>query len=480
MSTDQDFDRLADAWMAEGPFDLADPVLERALDEVHRTRQRPPLGRPWRIPMRNRLPLALALVAIVAIGGLVVAGLGRSSATIGTDAPSNQPTVAVPSASAPASSAASGPATFDETGTIAFSRVDADGDGTQRTWLVDPTGTNESAFRVPSGFTNGTTQLPGTGCCSVFAPDGRTMAVGFDDVRGWAGGGTLDGTAMLALDGALVAQLPVCGACAYLDGMNYVPAAWSAQGYHLALRAWNDAHASKDGIYLVEAGAPKGGAVGWQGPVTGGRRDVALAFSPDGTRLLFIRPVDLGPEDAGALYVLDLTAGHGKETRLTPPGVRVYSNGYFGTGASWSPDGTRVTYAGTDASGSTDAMRAWVVPASGGEATPISEAAPYVTTAHWSPDGRLIAYDAPGGGNGHDLIVVAPDGSGAVNLTLSFGPGVCCARWSPDSKALLAAGTTGANERSVLYIVPVDGSAIRQVTTIEGTYEDYSWGPASR
>ena len=68
---------------------------------------------------------------------------------------------------------------------------------------------------------------------------------------------------------------------------------------------------------------------------------MALAFSPDGGRLLFIRPVNGGPDEAGALYVLDPTVGHGTETLLTPPGVLVYADRYLGAGASWSPDGRR-------------------------------------------------------------------------------------------------------------------------------------------
>ena len=86
----------------------------------------------------------------------------------------------------------------------------------------------------------------------------------------------------------------------------------------------------------------------------------------------------------------------------------------------------------------------------------------------------------PGASGLHDLFVVDPDSETTRNLTADFDPGVCCARWSPDSQALLVAGTTGDESRSVLLAVPVDGSGIRQVTTTEGFYTDYSWGPASR
>jgi hypothetical protein len=492
MSTDNDFDRLADAWIAEGPFDLADPVLQRALDDVHRTRQRRPLGRPWRITaMPNRMPMALALVAIVAIAGVAIAGLSRQAPGVGTTEPGVSPvpapSLAAPSAAAPASSSSDVPMGFDGTGTIAFTRVDAGGDGSSRTWLVDPAGTNEKPFRVLAGF-SGNTDLPGTGCCIVFAPDGRMMAVGFDETGRGAGRGFLKGTAITALDetgagvlagyASVLEQVPICGACEFPDGLNYVPVAWSAQGDLLALQAWNDADHTKDGIYTEDESTPGGSSFTWTGPITSGRKDMALQFSPDGGRLLFVRPVDGGSDNAGGLYVVDVASG--KETPLTAPGVTVFVSDYYGPGATWSPDGTQVAYAATDASGSTGSMRAWVVPATGGDAVPVSPEAAFITSAHWSPDGRLIAYDAPGLGSGHDLFVVAPDGTGARNLTAAFGPGVCCARWSPDSKALLTAGTLGPTESSLLYIVPADGGEIRRVTAVEGMYEDYSWGAASR
>ena len=106
-----------------------------------------------------------------------------------------------------------------------------------------------------------------------------------------------------------------------------------------------------------------------------------------------------------------------------------------------------------------------------------SPPAAFTTSAHWSPDGTWIAYDAPGINGLHDLFIVDPDSETTRNLTEDFVPGVCCARWSPDSQALLVAGTEGDDDKNVLLAVPVDGSGIRQVTTTQAFYTDYSWGP---
>lgn len=71
MNTKPDFDRIAGAWLAEGPTELADRVLDAALREVHQTKQRRGLLAPWRsIDMTPATRLAAAAVlAVVALGG---------------------------------------------------------------------------------------------------------------------------------------------------------------------------------------------------------------------------------------------------------------------------------------------------------------------------------------------------------------------------------------------------------------------------
>lgn len=106
MSTNRDFDRIARAWLAEGPSEVADRVLDTALDEVHLTRQRRWFTAPWRFPQMLTLSragglAALALVVAVGAGGLIYlnskgpsgAGGAPTSPTV-TQAPTTAPTVA--------------------------------------------------------------------------------------------------------------------------------------------------------------------------------------------------------------------------------------------------------------------------------------------------------------------------------------------------------------------------------------------------
>ena len=71
MSTNRDFERIAAAWVAEGPAELADRVLDAALDEVHLTHQRHRLSVPWRtsaMSMPIRLAAGIAVLLSVTIG----------------------------------------------------------------------------------------------------------------------------------------------------------------------------------------------------------------------------------------------------------------------------------------------------------------------------------------------------------------------------------------------------------------------------
>jgi hypothetical protein len=106
MNTTRDFDRRAAAWLADGPSELNDRVLDAALREVHLTHQRRRWSAPWRttlMSLRLGLAAAVALVVIGLGGALYIGGGGPAPTTAST------PT-AVPTAG-PTPSRAPGPFT---------------------------------------------------------------------------------------------------------------------------------------------------------------------------------------------------------------------------------------------------------------------------------------------------------------------------------------------------------------------------------
>ncbi len=109
MSTNPDFDRSLSAWLAEGPAELADRVLDAALEEVHTTRQRPRAARPRRTsPMTSIRTWAAAAGVVVAVGlvGLLLLQRTGGVAVPGPSAaPSAAGLVTTPSSAVTASSA---------------------------------------------------------------------------------------------------------------------------------------------------------------------------------------------------------------------------------------------------------------------------------------------------------------------------------------------------------------------------------------
>ncbi|MFL5718124.1 MAG: hypothetical protein ACJ77V_11155 [Chloroflexota bacterium] len=83
MTTDSDFDRITMAWLAEGPEELPDRVIDAAVDQIHLIRQRRGTRPPWRLPTMT-MPARLA--ALIAVGALLLAGVavvggGRTAPT---------------------------------------------------------------------------------------------------------------------------------------------------------------------------------------------------------------------------------------------------------------------------------------------------------------------------------------------------------------------------------------------------------------
>ena len=107
MSTNRDFDRITSGWLAEGPTELADRVLDAALDEVHLTNQRRRMA-PWRIDtmsMPIRLAAGIAVIAVLGVAGFALLNRGPAIGNSPGPTPSASP-IASPSEGAPATQTA--------------------------------------------------------------------------------------------------------------------------------------------------------------------------------------------------------------------------------------------------------------------------------------------------------------------------------------------------------------------------------------
>ena len=480
--TTPDIELILDRWLGEGTDVLPDRSVEAVLRTVERTSQRRAFGSPWRFPTMNgssKLALSAGAAAVVVLvaGGLIFYG-GSRAPSVGGPTPSSAPTVS-PIASAVPSRAPSsalglkiGPG-VDADGTIVFGLHDQVTD-TDRLFAIAPDGTDEGLIS------------DGGACCLSLQPDGLAALVATD----------VDGRMVPAIF-RLPRGVQVRSARTWDDfspGLDVFPGAWSIEG-NLAFEGSAESDPSKTGIYLSEGtGTPRlRGDLVRLTSNPGPQADIPIAFSPDGSKLLFVRETP-NAERTGDLYVIG-TGGYltdkgsgtkhyqpGDLRKLNPANVGVAVSDLFGPGASWSPDGTRVAFSGFDATPRPSepysaTSRAYIVDVADGEATPITADSTNMTSARWSPNGEWIAYDFdhPDGTGGRDVWLVRPDGTDAHQVTVTNGS--CCATWSPDSSWLLFQGNDA--DGAGLFIAKADGSGYSRLLTVDSEYDLRwkGWGP---
>ena len=106
-------------------------------------------------------------------------------------------------------------------------------------------------------------------------------------------------------------------------------AVWTPSGEELACGALSEDHPSRNGVYTLRASDGQGLTRITKNP---GGEDGPLAFSPDGTQLLFNR---VTPAQRSALFITMVSGGTPR--RITPWG---YTDDY----ADWSPDGRTIVF----------------------------------------------------------------------------------------------------------------------------------------
>src|SRR5215210_2072857 len=182
--------------------------------------------------------------------------------------------------------------------------------------------------------------------------------------------------------------------------------AWAPSGKQMALEGWDDSNPDRNGVYIV--GVPDGRNLArlTRNP----DHDIPMDFSPDGSRIVFLRAEPATDPPTGSLYVVNVD-GTGLH-RITPPGIDV------GTTARWAPNGKAIVFSGppTEPRGSirvvqpdgTDLRKVFEDPNGGTAAAPT-----------WSPDSHKImfalikasALDTPGL-QPNKLCVIDEDGKG--------------------------------------------------------------------
>lgn len=260
-----------------------------------------------------------------------------------------------------------------------------------------------------------------------WSPDGARIA--FDAVRGLQ-----PGVWVIRADGSGLRKLAT--------GWDPV---WSPRGNLIAFRA-------RDGIRVV---APGGGT---SRRVTRGAEDGLPAWSPDGSRLAFLRNVEA--RQTQILYTVPARGG----------ALRRHFGGGFGLTIArrpqWSPDGRRLAFAA-----GVGTFDVYVAQARGGAPRRLRSG----DWPAWSPDGRRIAYTLRSA-----LQVMSADGARPRRVRSESGSDFSAGpTWSPDGRRLLFA-TFRLQRDLEITVVNANGTGLRQLT--RNTVHDFSpvWSPGRR
>ncbi len=170
----------------------------------------------------------------------------------------------------------------------------------------------------------------------------------------------------------------------------------------------------------------------------------AVNLSPDGKRAV-VR--DAGYDVPGDLWTVDLS--NGRRTRLT------FRRNNYSPGV-WSPDGTRLAYAGGNLG---DTLYEKASTGTGEEIELLKEAGTRHFVTSWSSDGRFLLYhteNAPK--TGYDVWVLPLEGERKPVLLLGDSFNEWAAQFSPDNHWMVYASTETGNDAE-LFVRPFSVSA---------------------
>ena len=163
----------------------------------------------------------------------------------------------------------------------------------------------------------------------------------------------------------------------------YCDFGWSPDGERLVCEGYGVDDPSRNGIYSIRAS--DGGDLTRITSNPDGE-DIPGDYSPDGTRLVFMRFEDDVPTGLFVVDIADDGAGEGEPQQLTPEGMVLDDSGHAGR---WSPDGDEILFVARESEDHHKAI--WVVNAGADGGAPSSCRSPRAAAVRWVRRTRTAA-----------------------------------------------------------------------------------------
>jgi Tol biopolymer transport system component len=357
------------------------------------------------LPQLAAVAVPLALVAVVALGGL-----GRGSA-----APTLQPSASAP---APAESASAPVAVVSPTPT--------------ETVTDSPTVVTDS----PTAVTESPTPSPTSSAETVSPSPAPPSVIAFETVRD----GNLD---VLVVSPDRGTQTPVAA-----SPSNEMYPAVSPDGTQVAYMV--EGQDTSD-IYVTQIATNATRRL-----TQDAGRNSQPAWSPDGTRLVF------ASDRGGTVDLYTMNADGSRQRRLLD--APTLGEG----GPTWSPDGGTIVFSASTANpdGTGRPAALYSVPADGGQPARLTDETG-ADRPEWSPDGTLVAFDAPSDDPNGSIFVMRADGSDVTRITPAGWGGAIDPTWSRDGTEI-AFARYGGGSGAGIWIEPSGGGTPTPVEGTEG------------